>query len=238
MIHTAFLFAENSRLMCVNGLNTIPESLTVGLGIAEKHQIVILEHQRIVHTSITSSHGALHHDTLLSFPNMQHGHPSQSGIGVIEGTGVDDVVCPQNHGNICILEIFVDLLHLENDFVVDPSLSKQHIQLPRHTASHRVDPEAHFHTLLNQSLGHFSQRVLSLCHGQTIARHNDDTGGLSKHLGHLTNTGLLDNTSHLLSWSFGGSKTSKEHISDATVHGNTHDICQDGTRGTYKGANN
>ncbi len=54
-------------------------------------------------------------------------------------TGVDDIVGADNKGHVRVLEVVVDLIHLHEEVVGDISLSQQHVHVPRHPASHRVN---------------------------------------------------------------------------------------------------
>jgi len=46
----------------------------------------------IIHPTVASSHGALQHDTLLAFPNLNGWHPIDGTTGVILGRGIHDVI--------------------------------------------------------------------------------------------------------------------------------------------------
>ena len=46
----------------------------------------------IIHPTVASSHGALQHDTLLAFPNLNSWHPIDGTARVILGRGIHDVI--------------------------------------------------------------------------------------------------------------------------------------------------
>merc|ERR1719348_1517472 len=158
-------------------------------------------------------------------PHPEDRHAGDDGVGVILGGGVDSVVGTDDQGQVDIVPVVVDLVHLVHDIVGHTSLSQQHIELTRHPASNWVDSEF---------------EVLALGNSETISRHNHDVPSVSDGLDGLVDLpdGGGSSDSHgLTSSSAGGSETTENDIRKGSVHGDAHDVGEDSTAGANQAAN-
>mmetsp|Transcript_6580 Transcript_6580/g.12392 ORF Transcript_6580/g.12392 Transcript_6580/m.12392 type:complete len:378 (+) Transcript_6580:537-1670(+) len=228
---------ERGRLIAIVGVHGVTQSLAVLLCVTQEHPVVFLEEQRIVNTSISRGHGSLHHDALLRLPHMKDGHASKSTVGIVNGIRVDDIVGTQDQRNVALLEVVVDLVHLQHDIVGDTSLSQKHVQLTRHTPGDGVNTESDPHSVLIQRLHHLGQRILTLCNSQTVPRDDNNLGSLCQHAHHLTKRCLLVDSSVNPSGPLRSGVSTKQHVCDTAVHRHAHDVGQNGTGGTNQGPN-
>merc|ERR1712147_173333 len=100
---------------------------------------------------------------------MELGSSSAAELTVV---GTDD------QGQVNIVPVVIDLVHLVHDIVGHTSLSQQHIELTGHPASNWVDSELDVLALLPQEGDHLSTGVLTLGNSKTISRHNHDVPGV------------------------------------------------------------
>ena len=77
------------------------------------------------------------------------------------------------------MELFVDLVEVEEVVVRHVRLSEEHVHVPRHAPCNWMDGEAHTTTTLLNQLGKFSYSVLGLRHRHAVARNNDDVTGVA-----------------------------------------------------------
>jgi hypothetical protein len=153
------------------------------LGVAEQHAVVVLVEQRVVDAGVAGGHAALHHDAGLGLPDFQHRHAGDGAGRVVLRGRVHDVVGADDHGDVGLREVLVDLVHLQHDVVGHLGFGQQHVHVAGHAAGHRVDAEAHVDALVAQQLGDLEHRVLGLRHRHAVARHDDHVLGLAQQLG-------------------------------------------------------
>merc|ERR1719187_2832893 len=111
--------------------------------------------------------------------------------------------------------------------------------LTRHPASNWVDSEFDVLALLPQEGDHLGNGVLALGNSETISRHNHDVPGVTDGLDGLVDLpdGGGSSDSHgLTSSSAGGSETTENDIRKGSVHGDAHDVGEDGTAGANQAA--
>merc|ERR1712147_438815 len=140
---------------------------------------------------------------------MELGSSSAAELTVV---GTDD------QGQVNIVPVVIDLVHLVHDIVGHTSLSQQHIELTGHPASNGV---------------------VTLGNSKTISRHNHDVPGVSDGLDSLVDLpdGGGSSDSHgLTSSSAGGSETTENDIGKGSVHGDAHDVGEDSTAGANQAA--
>merc|ERR1719348_1766686 len=172
-------------------------------------------------------------------PHPEDRHAGDDGVGVILGGGVDSVVGTNDQGQVNIVPVVVDLVHLVHDIVGHTSLSQKHIELTGHPASNWVDSELDVLALLPQEGDHLGNGVLALGNSETISRHNHDVPGVSDGLDGLVDLpdGGGSSDSHgLTSSSAGGSETTENDIRKGSVHGDAHNVGEDSTAGANQAA--
>ena len=125
---------ENNHLLLEGRLHTIAKLLAHGLGVTKEHVVVVLEEQGVLHTSIASGHGTLHHNAGLGLPHVKDGHASQGTVGVFQSGGVDNIVGTNNQADIGVGEVLVQLIHFEDNIIWNACFGQQDVQLTRHTA--------------------------------------------------------------------------------------------------------
>ena len=79
-------------------------------------------------------------------------HSSDGTIRVSESSAIHGIVGSNHQSEVHIREIAINLIHLVNDIVRDPSLGQQNIQLSRHAASDWMDTKSDFLASLLQHL--------------------------------------------------------------------------------------
>mmetsp|Transcript_15752 Transcript_15752/g.38617 ORF Transcript_15752/g.38617 Transcript_15752/m.38617 type:complete len:470 (-) Transcript_15752:3966-5375(-) len=167
-------------------------------------------------------------------PDVNDGHACDDGIGILLRRRVDRVVGADDEGDVCLVKVVLDLVHLEDGIVGDARLGEEHVELPRHAPRHGVDRKTHAHACLLTQVAHLGEGVLAVGHGQTVPRDDDDIlgrgeerdGGLD--VGHL---GLALELHGLARALGGGAQPSQHHGNDGAVHGHAHDVREDGARG-------
>jgi hypothetical protein len=63
-------------------------------------------------------------------------------IGELFSSRINCIVGSNDHGEVCVWELVIDLIHFEDDIIVDTCLSKKDIELSRHTSSNWVNSES------------------------------------------------------------------------------------------------
>merc|ERR1719471_60885 len=172
-------------------------------------------------------------------PMTRDRYAGDDGVGVILGGGVDSVVGTDDQGQVNIVPVVVDLVHLVHDIVGHTSLSQQDIELTGHPASNWVDSELDILALLPQEGDHLGNGVLALGNSETISRHNHDVPGVSDGLDslvHLPDGGGSGDSHGLTSSSAGGSETTENDIGKGSVHCDAHDVGEDSTTGANQAA--
>ena len=76
---------------------------------------------------------------LAGLPHPEDGHSCDDGVGVVLRSRVDCIVGADDENEVGVVEVVVDLVHLEDDVVGDARLSQEDVELAGHAASHRVD---------------------------------------------------------------------------------------------------
>ena len=76
---------------------------------------------------------------LAGLPDPEDGHACDDGVGVVLGGRVDGVVGADDEDEVGVVEVVVDLVHLQYDIIGDTSLGQEDVKLARHAACHRVD---------------------------------------------------------------------------------------------------
>mmetsp|Transcript_73624 Transcript_73624/g.221323 ORF Transcript_73624/g.221323 Transcript_73624/m.221323 type:complete len:480 (+) Transcript_73624:138-1577(+) len=212
------------------------------LGVAEQHVGVVLEEDGVLGSRVASAHRTLHHDDLIGLPHLQHGHARDDGRRVLLGGGVDGVVGADDECEVGALKVVVDLLHLEHVVVRHARLREQHVELARHAAGDRVDAEAHVDALLPQLLGDLGDGVLAVGDGEAVAGDDDHVFGALHQLDGGVDVGE-GGVGHLDQGARGGrgdggggAIASEQDGADLAVHGDAHDVGEDGAGGADEGA--
>src|SRR5512139_2841453 len=108
----------------------LEDVLDAVLGVAEEHLGVLTEEQRVLHAGVAGGHRAFEDDDVLGLPYPDDRHPGDGGGGVLGGGGVDGVVGADDEHDVDVLEVVVDLVHLEHDVVGHLGLGEQHVHVP------------------------------------------------------------------------------------------------------------
>mmetsp|Transcript_467 Transcript_467/g.1331 ORF Transcript_467/g.1331 Transcript_467/m.1331 type:complete len:493 (-) Transcript_467:1867-3345(-) len=223
-------------LLCVVGGHLLGELGAPGLSISQKHLGVLLIEDRVINRGIAGTHGTLHDNNVRGVPDLEHRHASNGRAWVLKSSRVDSVVGANDEDHVSVLEIVVDLLHLEDNVVWDSSLGEENVQLTRHPSSDGVNAELDIHALLSQHANHVSHSVLCPSHGKSVSRDNDHLLRAGHEVRSVSHRGLLVDSLDLLR--IGGlGDSSKNHVSERPVHCLAHNVRQNSTRGTNKGSN-
>mmetsp|Transcript_10925 Transcript_10925/g.20045 ORF Transcript_10925/g.20045 Transcript_10925/m.20045 type:complete len:461 (+) Transcript_10925:378-1760(+) len=199
--------------------------------VSEKHIGIFLVEHRVIDTSVSGSHRSFHEDDVARFPDLNDRHTGDSAVWIIFRCAVDSVVGSNNHSDIGVRHLVVDLLHLEHDIIWDSSLCKKHVQLARHTSGNRVDGEFDGFACVGKKLSDVGNRLLRLCNGETVAGYDADAvrvlegryGARDVDLG-VDEAFIRSNNTP------SSSKSSKDDIRQRTVHTIAHDFGQKRTR--------
>jgi hypothetical protein len=180
---------------------------------SQQHHRVLLEEERVVNVSVSSTHRTLVDNHVLSTPDLQHRHTCNGTFGVLQSRGVDDIISTNDQHHVHFREVVIDFLHLLDDVVRNANFGQKNVHLTRHTTGNGVDGEPHVDFVFDEMLGEFSDRVLSLCDSHSVARNNHHLLTIDKKLCHLfwvcfNVLSLLDGLS------FGGTRSpgSEDHI--------------------------
>mmetsp|Transcript_24334 Transcript_24334/g.62746 ORF Transcript_24334/g.62746 Transcript_24334/m.62746 type:complete len:220 (-) Transcript_24334:623-1282(-) len=149
------------------------EALERLLRIAEEHARVLLDEDGVVDAGVARPHRALHNDHLLRVPHFQDRHARNRRVGILLGRRVDRVVRAHDQGEVGVLEVVVDLVHLEHRVVRHARLGEQHVQLAGHAPCDGVDGEAHVDALVLAQRVQLCDHVLAVCHCEPITWHDD-----------------------------------------------------------------
>ena len=147
--------------------------LTNFFSTTQKHHSILFEKQRIVNISIPCTHGSFINDNVFRFPYFKNWHTCNWTVWVLNSRWVYNIICTNNQNEISVWEIFINFLHFQHDIIWNSYLSKKYIHLTWHTTSDRVDGKSYTDTVLFESLGHFSDCILSLSHCHTISRYDN-----------------------------------------------------------------
>src|SRR5450759_2180117 len=160
-------------------------------GVTEQHLRVLAEEQRVLHTGIARIHAPLEHDDVTSLPHLEDRHARDRAGRVLERGRVDRVVRTDDQHDIGVVEVGVDLVHLEHDVVRHLRLGEQHVHVTGEATRDRVDAEPYgdaHRPELARELGH---GVLRLRDRHAVPRRDDHRLGLFEELG-----GALDADHH------------------------------------------
>src|SRR5665811_231592 len=116
------------------------------LRVAEQHLRVLAEEQRVLHTGVARVHAPLEHDDVTSLPHLEDRHAGDRAGRVLERGRVDRVVRADDQHDIGVVEVVVDLVHLEHDVVRHLRLGEQHVHVTGQTTGDRVDAEPYVDT--------------------------------------------------------------------------------------------
>merc|ERR1719494_1712919 len=165
---------------------------------------------------------------------------STTSYGIFLSGRIDGIICTDDEHKVGIWEVVIQFVHFKNNIIWDPRLSKQYVQLSRHTTSDRMDTKATVDAVFADSVDKFSNGVLSFSNSQTIPWNNDDVLGCSDQIYSVGNIHFSVGSSdlHLFSCSrCECSIPSKQHITQGAVHCFTHNVGQDTSRETDKSSN-
>jgi hypothetical protein len=89
------------------------------------------------------------------------------------------VVGADDEGDVGAGEFIFDVLELENHVIGNVRLGQQDVHLTGHAPCHRMNCELDRDTRGLKQLHEFVELLLTLRNGKTIARHDDDRGGIT-----------------------------------------------------------
>mmetsp|Transcript_32767 Transcript_32767/g.78869 ORF Transcript_32767/g.78869 Transcript_32767/m.78869 type:complete len:345 (+) Transcript_32767:85-1119(+) len=220
----------------LSALESLPDLvgnfLTCLVSISETHVCILVVKHGIRDVSVSGLHGSLEEHRLFALPHLQDRHAVDWAALDILGRLIGDIVGSHNQAHVNILHLVVHLVHLENPVVRHRSLGQQHIHLPRHSPSHRVDSKPHVDTVLSAGSGDGCHLSLSTSHGHAIPRDDHHFLGIGQKLRHLLR---LDLTVHLRSrvgillHRRNSVHPAEDHVEDVSVHSLAHDESQDGS---------
>mmetsp|Transcript_97468 Transcript_97468/g.309154 ORF Transcript_97468/g.309154 Transcript_97468/m.309154 type:complete len:451 (+) Transcript_97468:47-1399(+) len=206
--------------------------------ITKEHAYIVEVEQGVVHTTVAGSHGPLKHDAGFATPDLNSGHPVDGAVGICLCGRVDNVVGPDNYGNVVLRHFAVDVLHLADDVVGHVSLCQEHIHVAGESAGHRVDCEVHMHFVLSQEQHNLGEPLLAPGHGQAVAGHYDHplcTGEqVNKTHGRDLIHGASSPTVRADSDATIGAEATKQHIGHGPVDAPAHDVAQQRAAGCHE----
>merc|ERR1719494_1407344 len=104
---------------------------------------------------------------------------STTSYGIFLSSRIDSIIGTDDKHKVGVREVIIQFVHFKYNIIWDPRLSKQYVQLSRHTTSNRMDTEATVDAVFADSINKFSDGVLSFSNSQTIPRNDDDVLGCS-----------------------------------------------------------
>merc|ERR1719341_1678536 len=167
-------------------------------------------------------------------------HAGNDGVRVILGGRVDCIVGSNDQGEVNIVPVIIDLVHLIDNIIGYASLGKEYIKLARHSACDRVDSEFDLLALFLQERDHLSHRVLALGNSQAISRHDHNVPGISNGLHGLVNlpdSGGSSDSHSLSTTSARGTEATEDDIGKGSVHGDAHDVAENSSAGADQASN-
>ena len=215
------------------------DAIDVVLGVAKEHRGVFVEEQRIPNTCISTGHATLHHDDIPAVPDLEDRHAGYGAVRVCLGTGVDDVIGPDDKCDVCLREFAVDFIHLENDVIGDVRLGEQDIHVSRQSAGNRVDGETDLDPGVSKFLDDLGKGMLGLGNGHSIPGHDHDSlgiphqvcRGISFYGGDIALGFITASTSTATTIS---PESTENDTDEGTVHASAHDEAEDGTTAAHK----
>jgi len=215
------------------------DAIDVVLGVAKEHRGVFVEEQRISNTCISTGHATLHHDDIPAVPDLEHRHAGYGAVRVRLGTGVDDVIGPDDKCEVCLREFAVDFIHLENDVIGDVRLGEQNIHMSWQSAGDRVDGETDLDPGVSKFLDDLGEGMLGLGNGHSIPGHDHDSLGIP----HQVCSGISFYGSDIALRFITASTSTATTISpestendtdEGTIHTSAHDEAEDGTTAAHE----
>merc|ERR1719494_1035756 len=97
---------------------------------------------------------------------------STTSYGIFLSSRIDSIIGTNDKHKVGVREVVIQFVHFKHNIIWDPRLSKQHVQLSRHTTSDRMDTETTVDAVFTDSVNKFSDGVLSFSDSQTIPRNN------------------------------------------------------------------
>mmetsp|Transcript_24553 Transcript_24553/g.75848 ORF Transcript_24553/g.75848 Transcript_24553/m.75848 type:complete len:336 (-) Transcript_24553:503-1510(-) len=210
------------------------------LGVAEEHGVVGFVEDGVFGAGVAATHGSFQEDGLLRFPDLDHRHTGDDGVGVLDGGGVDGIVGADDEGDVRVREVVVDLVHFVDDVVGDAGFGEEDVQLARHPSGDGVDGEAGLDALVVEGLGDVGDGVLGLGDGEAVAGDDDDARRIGEELGGGVDVdfGVGAHVDGALGRSRpgDGAVAAEDDVADVAVHGLAHDVGEDGAGGADEGA--
>ena len=161
---------------------------------------------------------------MLGLIDVDDGHPGK-WPGLFASGGVAGVVGARSPEPRRTRELRVDVIHLDHLFVRHIGFGQEHVHVPGHASSHRVDGVLHFRVVpLGQQFGKFLHHMLRLRDRHAVAGNNDDFPPRPRP------SPLLRDLTHFGSGELLGSVRGvrlKEHAGQRAVHGLAHHDGQD-----------
>ncbi len=112
--------------------------------------------------------------------DVENRHTVDRALRIVLGGRVGHVVGADDENDIRIREFVVDVVHVIELIVGHIGFGQEHVHMPRHAASHRVDGVFDIHTLVFQHISKLAYRVLRLRDRQTVAGNDDDILGIGE----------------------------------------------------------
>jgi len=159
------------------------------ISIAKQHLRILHEEHRIGYIGVSARHTPLHNDNLLALPRMQHRH-TRNRTTRFQRDGINGIICANNEGDICIREVVIDLIHLEDNVVGNGCFSEKDVALPWHAACDWVNGKAHIDAFPTQALNEVSECVLCFRHGHAVTDYDDDVFCIDESFGCFFGCGL------------------------------------------------
>src|ERR1700728_1884878 len=117
-------------------------------GVSEKHQRLIEIVKWIIDSGETGTHAAFDDHYGASFINIQNWHAIDWAAGIASSRGICDVVRANHQRNVCLRKIAINFVEVQQLVVGDVRFGQQHIHVPGHAASYRMNTEFHVHAAL------------------------------------------------------------------------------------------
>ena len=115
-------------------------------------------------------------DTGFCLVDVDDRHAVDGAALVLDRSGVDNIVGPDDDGNVNGGDGGVNVIHLAKLLVRNISLSKENVHVPRHTPCDGVNGVANFAAVLLQDFTEFLDGMLCLGDGEAVTGNEDNAG--------------------------------------------------------------
>ena len=121
--------------------------------------------------------------TLSAFQTVSTGMPAIGLLGSSDAAGLTVSLAPMTRTTSVLVEVVVDLVHLQHDVVGHLGLGQQHVHVAGQASRDGVDAEPDVDAAIAQLAGQVGDAVLGLGDGHAVARRDDHRAGRGEQFG-------------------------------------------------------